>query len=1637
MRADEVFSRLENVSPSGDGFTARCPAHEDEANSLSVRETEDRILVHCFAGCPPHEVVKAMGLRMRHLFKTTSSPRAATRPVEATASTRTEPSATAAPTASLAHRPAGITVRALAAHKRLPIELLDRLGVHDLRLGGVGIPYHDENGEVARVRRRSALVAKEGSSWLKGPEPPPYLLPLLPLARKAGYLVLVEGETDAWTLVHHHFPVLGLPGAQHARKLAAPHLEGVARLFVVREPDRGGEIFTQGIFRRLAELEWKGEAREVRLEGAKDPSELHLRDPDTFRDAFERALAAAAPLAAPSADSPAPERSGATQSTRLVALAECADYFHTPDREAYASFVVHGHRETWPVRSRTFKHWLTRLFYEAEGEAASSNVLSEATNLLEARAVLDGPEAQVFTRVAAVGDGVLLDLCDPRWRVVQVSREGWAILERSPVYFRRASGMLPLPEPVPGGSLSELRAFVNVGGDADWLLLVSWLLGALRGRGPFPALALHGEQGSAKSVTARVMRALVDPSTAPLRAEPQDVRDLVIAATNSWVVALDNLSHIPDWLSDALCRLATGGGFSTRELYSNRDECLFEVQRPTILTGIPEPTGKDDLADRALLIELPTIPPGRRLLEARLWEGFEAARGKILGAALDVVVRGLVHAASTAVPENLRMADFAHFVAAAVPALGIPGQTFIDAYTANRRDGSALALEASSVASAVRRVAAMGRWTGKACDLLDLISGMVDEAVRRHRSWPRNPRALAAQLRQRAPSLRACGVDVTFSRDAGPRRDRLITIEAVPTVAPVGATARSTAPEAAPRVVAETPSHGATAPEAALVGAVVTPPTAPVTYQLVGTRAAFDHLMQRLLRADAVAVDTETRPRRDDLPADGRTRRYWALTASLNQLVGISFSFSLDGAPLEHHYLPLRHTSEPHLALDDVRGDLQRFFEAPIIRRIFHNAKFDINVLRQDGLEVVGLPDDTLLLASLIDLHALPRVDGATPAEVRHEQYVRERPPLGLKELARRYITPDATGHETAVATSRAERARELGVKRDDVTYDEVPLALLTPYAATDARWTHELADILLPRLDDAPRRALYQTERELVRVLGAMEHEGALVDREFLENAAVEYAVRIEATRRAVHAAAGRSDFDLDSNPQLIRVFEAAGVPVPTGSSGRPALTKEALAALAPVHPLARAVAEYRRVAKVKGTYIDSLLGKLDERARVHCTFNAHGARTGRLSSDGPNLQNIPAAMRAAFVPPEGHVLVCIDMSQVELRIVAHYSADPVLVDAFGSGQDVHRRTAVEVFGDTAEAAEMKRRRKIAKNLNFAICYGAGASRLAAMSGESVAACKEHLARFDRVYARLAAWKREVLAAAHREGRVTNLYGRMRWLPILTDASMRGEPAYWRAERCAVNTLIQGTAADMFKETMVRMASLLHDRRARTRMVLNVHDELVFYVPHDELDLVPELRHVMEQPSIADTFRVPLVADVSWSATSWRDKVDGLPAASASAATRTGPRATLPSPLIEAEAERSMTKRPRTSSVPREAGHQDRRAPDRLHRSAGTTCPTQSRWDPEVPADHPLRARPRRTMMIDQKTDTLLDESLWDARDVARYFRASRSWVYHQAEAGLLPHLRVGGLLRFDPRAVRAFAEGQQRAPRLISGRG
>jgi len=487
----------------------------------------------------------------------------------------------------------------------------------------------------------------------------------------------------------------------------------------------------------------------------------------------------------------------------LVRLArQHAELFHDRAGELYATIERDGHKETWPLKATAFRRWLVGAFYALGGKAPHAQAVADAMNVLQAVAQFEGGEHPVYVRVAPDGAGGLyLDLGDPAWRAVHVTAAGWEVVAAPPVRFRRSPGSGALPEPVRAGrTVDDLRGFLNVPA-AVWPLLRAWLVAALCDRGPYPVLEIRGEQGSGKSVAARMLRRFVDPATPELRSDPREVRDLVIAARSTWLVAFDNVSRVPDWLSDALCRLATGGGWATRELYTDADEVLFEAKRPVLLNGITDFIVRDDLRERTISVVLPAIAEEERREERALWAEFEEASPGIFAALLDYLAGAIRALPSVNLDRLPRMADFATWAVAAERGAGLAdggSSPFLAAYEEGRAAAREAAIEGSAVGPfLVQFLRARGHWTGTAGELLGELDALAGPKATA-RGWPRRPRSLADELRRLAPALRGNGYTVELPERSGHDRRRTWTLGTPPSSEEAGTASSASSASPAP-----------------------------------------------------------------------------------------------------------------------------------------------------------------------------------------------------------------------------------------------------------------------------------------------------------------------------------------------------------------------------------------------------------------------------------------------------------------------------------------------------------------------------------------------------------------------------------------------------------------------------------------------------------------------------------------------------------------------------------------------------------------------------------------------------------------------------------------------------------------------
>jgi hypothetical protein len=542
-------------------------------------------------------------------------------------------------------------------------------------------------------------------------------------------------------------------------------------------PTRRGEIAAQ----KFARLHHREIAVSIALPGTSGEKVDWL---DVLRregiDSVRAGILAAVPFEWNSGDNPPNrEHEHEKQADVIIRLARTsAQLFHGADGTAFVDVRVGNHRETWPVRSRGFRLWLTREYYKDRQSAPNSDAMQCALNVLEAIARFDGSEEHVSVRIGGMGGKIYIDLGNKDWSAIEIDSDGWRIVAEPPVRFRRSKGMLALPIPRRGGNINVLRAFLNLKTDVDFLLVVSWLVAALRNRGPYPVLVLIGEHGTAKSTLTRVLRALVDPNSTSLRSLPRDDRDLFISANNGYVMAFDNVSKLLAWLSDSLARLATGGGYATRELYTDSEVSLFDAMRPTILNGIEDFVTRGDLADRVVTLNLMEISDDRRRDEETFWSEFDSSAPFILGALLDAVACGLKRLPEVKLERLPRMADFAKWVVACEGSLPWSAGAFMRAYDSNRAESVETTLESDLIAMAVRKLLAeQSEWNGTAGDLLKVLNAIATEERHKAENWPKTPRGMSGALRRVAPGLRKLRYTVELGqRDTNQERKRLIRL---------------------------------------------------------------------------------------------------------------------------------------------------------------------------------------------------------------------------------------------------------------------------------------------------------------------------------------------------------------------------------------------------------------------------------------------------------------------------------------------------------------------------------------------------------------------------------------------------------------------------------------------------------------------------------------------------------------------------------------------------------------------------------------------------------------------------------------------------------------------------------------------
>lgn len=592
------------------------------------------------------------------------------------------------------------------------------------------------------------------------------------------------------------------------------------------------------------------------------------------------------------------------------------------------------------------------------------------------------------------------------------------------------------------------------------------------------------------------------------------------------------------------------------------------------------------------------------------------------------------------------------------------------------------------------------------------------------------------------------------------------------------------------------------------------------TYHLVDTEAKFAELLEGLRKQKRFAFDTETD----------------ALGAMQSNLIGMSFAWEKGCG----YYVPVKGPAGcEHLACERVLKELKPILEDPQIKKVGHNLKYDLMVMRQAGVHVRGVAMDTMIAAFLIDASRI--------------QY-------GIDRLAMELL------NFRKIATEEL-----IGKGKGQISMDRVALERVATYASEDADIAMRLAERLGAQLNEHPalRKLNDEVETPLIDVLVEMETNGIAIDRNVLQEQSIALGQKIDQLRAQIFEAAG-GEFNPDSPKQLGEVlFNKLRLKVVKRTKTGPSTDIEVLEKLASEHPVPRLVLEYRSLVKLKNTYLDNLPEYVNPRtARIHASFSQIGAATGRLSCSDPNLQNIPIRtdegrrIRLAFVPgdPQRNVLLTADYSQIELRFLAHFTEEPALVASFASDEDVHRTVAAEVFGVSADQVTREQRAQ-AKIVNFGIIYGVSAYGLARrIDGMSTNAAAELIAAYHRRFPRIKKFLEQCVMEAQTKGYVETILGRRRPISEISSniVSLRNA-----AERMAINSVVQGSAADLIKIAMNNVHRRLVSESRRSRMLLQVHDELVFETPAADVERDSNL--IREEMTGAMSLKVPLKVEVAW----------------------------------------------------------------------------------------------------------------------------------------------------------------------------
>lgn len=736
MNITEFLSLLKGVKPCGDGWQAYCPSHDDQRQSLHVSEGEDgRILAYCHAGCSVNDICRALGIDLGDLF----------------------------PPKPKVH-----------AGGKSPV-----VATYD---------YRDTNGkllfQVCRTADKRFFQRRPDGKggWINGlgdVKPVLYRLPEVLQAVKQGETIFIpEGEKDCDNLTRIGLTATTSPmGAGKWRDHYSEHLRG-AKVVILPDNDEPGRKHAQQVANSLYGK--TGSVKVLELPSLPEKGDVSdwLEAGHTKEELMRLAEETPDWRLQPAEEERSEDSKRESQADALIRIATTEAFlFHDDAKDGFAAIPINGHREIWSLRSKFFKQWLVRRYYEQTDKSPNNEGIRQALNVIEAKAVFDGPEIKLNLRVAERDGALWYDLADGAWRAVRITPSGWEVEDNPLILFRRFKNTAAQVLPQRGGSLEALRKYINLKDDEDWLLLIALIVHAFVPGMPHAIPVFYGDKGAAKTTAQRVIRKLIDPAVRDTMTLPTDKNELALMLMTNYAPCFDNLDGLSPWQSDMLCQAATGGGISKRELYTDMEEVILSFLRCPMLNGINLVASRDDLLDRCVLFKLERIDEEGRKTEAEFWREFEGDRPYILGAIFDVLTKALQIYQHVKLPALPRMADFATWGYAIMEAAGGKGEAFLQAYRKNIAGAVEEAVTNDVVGAAiVEFMEDKDEWTGTATDLMEALKEL-PSVNEKDKAWPKRPNTLTRKLNKIKSALADYGIKV--DTDFRTATQRLILLQRV------------------------------------------------------------------------------------------------------------------------------------------------------------------------------------------------------------------------------------------------------------------------------------------------------------------------------------------------------------------------------------------------------------------------------------------------------------------------------------------------------------------------------------------------------------------------------------------------------------------------------------------------------------------------------------------------------------------------------------------------------------------------------------------------------------------------------------------------------------------------------------------